>query len=131
MRFQFTLRRLLLGTTMFALVLGIAGKLGGGSIAWVLLASTGFAALVILVRRQDITRLIYSFVFTGIGLFVADIMFPYLTLPPSFLISAIALAWSTLGSVAQQRRGANDRPNSIGSMIRFIELSFINAESQK
>ena len=76
MRFQFTLRRLLLGTTMFALVLGLAGKLGGGNIACVLLASTGLAALVILVQRRDITRLIYSFVFTGIGLFIAVIMVP-------------------------------------------------------
>ena len=44
MRLQFTLRRLLLATMCFAIVLGLTGKGGDGSIIGALVASTGFAA---------------------------------------------------------------------------------------
>ncbi len=84
MRLQFTIRRMLLATMMFALVLGLTGNRGGESLPGALLASTAFSGLVLLARMQDITRVIYSVVFTGIGLFIAGIFSPPVMRPGRF-----------------------------------------------
>jgi len=107
MRLQFTLRRMLLSTTVFALVLGLLGTGGDGSVAGALAASTAVAGLVLLAKRKDITRLIYSVTCTGIGLFLAMILAPPVMQPGSFtnndelyaLIAGATAGW-ILGCVA-------------------------------
>ena len=68
MRFQFTLRRLLLATVGFAVPLGCLAPFGSfGAAASALVVACGVFGIILVAKRSNASRIFYSVLFSLIG----------------------------------------------------------------